>query len=128
MTGYDHSIASPRVTQDAAALAEQLETIGWSPEGAAFLAVRAGAPALRGAYRRLTGKIPPRQRTSTPKKSIGRSFSKRVFERDAYRCVECGSWHDLTVDHIIPESKGGPLTLENTRTLCRSCNSRKGVR
>lgn len=51
----------------------------------------------------------------------------QVFERDAYRCRQCGDWHDLTLDHIIPQSHGGPTTLENLQTLCRSCNSKKGA-
>jgi len=67
------------------------------------------------------------KRTQVPKKrKIPRSLANQVFERDMYRCVTCGDWHDLAADHIIPESRGGPLTLDNLQTLCRSCNSRKG--
>ncbi|MCA1670595.1 MAG: HNH endonuclease [Thermomicrobia bacterium] len=55
-------------------------------------------------------------------------MQKRVWERDLYRCCECGTHLDLSVDHIIPESRGGNLDLDNLRTLCRSCNSRKGAR
>lgn len=51
-----------------------------------------------------------------------------IYERDEYACVDCGSGDDLTLDHIWPWSKGGPDTLNNLRTLCRSCNSRKGAR
>ena len=51
-----------------------------------------------------------------------------VWERDNYTCKHCGSRRNLTVDHIYPESKGGKLTMENTQTLCKSCNSRKGTR
>jgi hypothetical protein len=51
-----------------------------------------------------------------------------VWERDNFTCKECGSRRDLSVDHIIAESKGGTLDLINLRTLCRSCNSRKGAR
>ena len=58
---------------------------------------------------------------------ISRSLAKQVFERDAYRCRSCGSHHDLTCDHVLPESAGGPTALENLQTLCRSCNSRKGI-
>lgn len=70
-------------------------------------------------------------RTDTPsrpsKKRISRNLAKQVFERDAYRCVRCGSHIDLTCDHVIPESKGGPTTFENLQTMCRPCNCRKGV-
>ncbi|MVT28523.1 HNH endonuclease [Acidovorax citrulli] len=45
-----------------------------------------------------------------------------------YRCVSCGGFKDLTCDHIHPESKGGPTTLDNLQTMCRPCNSKKGVR
>ena len=62
------------------------------------------------------------------KKTISHSLRKRVFERDKYRCVSCGTHLDLTCDHIYPESKGGETTLENLQTMCRSCNSRKGTK
>jgi hypothetical protein len=59
---------------------------------------------------------------------IPRKLATRVFERDGYRCVHCGDWHDLCADHMVPESHGGQATLDNLQTLCRSCNSRKGAR
>lgn len=62
------------------------------------------------------------------KKSIDAVVRKQVFERDKYRCRHCGDYRDLTVDHIIPESKGGAHELENFQTLCRMCNSKKGVK
>ena len=61
------------------------------------------------------------------KAKIPHRLAKAVFERDAYRCIRCGSHVDLTCDHTIPESKGGPTELGNLRTMCRTCNSRKGV-
>jgi hypothetical protein len=61
------------------------------------------------------------------KKTISRTLSKAVFERDLYRCKHCGTHKDLSVDHIYPESKGGDLDMDNLQTLCRSCNSKKGV-
>lgn len=53
---------------------------------------------------------------------------KKVHERDFYRCVKCGTHKDLTIDHIIPSSKGGENTIENMQTLCFSCNAAKGAR
>lgn len=32
----------------------------------------------------------------------------------------------MTVDHIIPKSKGGPMTLENLRPMCSRCNMKLG--
>lgn len=61
------------------------------------------------------------------KKKISCSLRKRVFERDAYRCQECNDHKDLCADHIFPESLGGVTTFENLQTLCRKCNSKKGV-
>lgn len=69
-----------------------------------------------------------RPRTYFKKKQIPRSIAKVVMERDRYRCMHCGGWEDLAVDHIHPESKGGTLDLSNLQTLCRRCNRRKGAR
>lgn len=62
------------------------------------------------------------------KKKISHRLQKAVFERDAYRCLNCETHLDLSVDHIIPESKGGTLDMDNLQTLCRSCNCKKGVK
>lgn len=59
---------------------------------------------------------------------IPESLRDAVYERDDYRCVQCGSTDDLTLDHVVPFSVGGQTTMENLRTLCRSCNSKKGAR
>jgi hypothetical protein len=72
---------------------------------------------------------PPARPSSTfKKKEIPSRLAKAVFERDAYRCQDCGGHVDLTIDHIVPESKGGPTVIDNLRACCRSCNSRKGHR
>ncbi len=41
------------------------------------------------------------------------------------RCVYCGTEGELTVDHIIPLSRGGRHILSNIKPACRSCNSKK---
>lgn len=51
-----------------------------------------------------------------------------IFKRDNYTCTYCGSHKNLTVDHILPKSKGGLNSWENLITSCFSCNSRKGDR
>jgi len=51
-----------------------------------------------------------------------------VLERDGYRCCHCPTQHDLTIDHIVPRSRGGTNEFANLQTLCRECNSRKGAR
>jgi 5-methylcytosine-specific restriction endonuclease McrA len=50
-----------------------------------------------------------------------------VFARDNYTCQYCGKrTHDLTLDHVVPRSKGGKHTWENVVSACRTCNHRKG--
>ena len=51
-----------------------------------------------------------------------------VYDRDGWKCVKCQSTENLTLDHVLAWSRGGPDTYENLRTLCRSCNSAKGAR
>lgn len=55
-------------------------------------------------------------------------FSKRnVLIRDGFRCAYCGKQHGkMTIDHIIPRSRGGRSTFENCVTCCRACNLKKG--
>lgn len=62
------------------------------------------------------------------KKKMSQSLRTKVFERDEYRCKECGDHQSLCVDHIYPESKGGTQALSNLQTLCRTCNLKKGDR
>lgn len=55
--------------------------------------------------------------------SLSRS---NILLRDRYQCQYCGSGRDLTIDHVVPQSKGGGNTWENLVTCCASCNSKKG--
>ena len=48
-----------------------------------------------------------------------------IFKRDHHTCVYCGSTSSLTLDHIIPRSRGGQNTWENMVTSCFRCNNRK---
>ncbi len=49
-----------------------------------------------------------------------------LFKRDGYLCQYCGTGKDLTLDHVVPKSKGGPSSWTNLVTACKHCNSRKG--
>lgn len=44
------------------------------------------------------------------------------------RCVACGRRRNITRDHVIPVALGGSDDISNIQPLCRSCNSRKGLR
>jgi 5-methylcytosine-specific restriction endonuclease McrA len=58
-----------------------------------------------------------------------RRLSRRaVLARDGYRCQYCGSTRHLTLDHIVPRSRGGDTSWENVVTSCAPCNVRKGAR
>ena len=48
-----------------------------------------------------------------------------VLSRDEYACVYCGSEQNLSLDHVIPQSKGGSHEPENLVCCCKSCNSSK---
>lgn len=60
------------------------------------------------------------------------AFTRRnVYRRDGYRCQYCnvrpGPDH-LTLDHVVPRSRGGTTTWENCVTACFRCNARKANR
>lgn len=54
-----------------------------------------------------------------------------VLARDGYTCQYCGAQPGkarLTVDHVVPRSRGGKKSWENLVTACAPCNRRKGRR
>jgi 5-methylcytosine-specific restriction endonuclease McrA len=53
---------------------------------------------------------------------------REIFKRDSYQCQYCGNRKQLTIDHIIPRSKGGKHIWNNVVTACATCNGRKGNR
>jgi len=59
-----------------------------------------------------------------------RKISRRaLFARDEWRCVYCGTTAGrLTLDHVVPRSRGGDSVWENVVTSCAPCNLRKGNR
>jgi hypothetical protein len=49
-----------------------------------------------------------------------------IYRRDDNTCMYCGSKSRLTVDHVVPKSKGGDDSWENLTIACSSCNTKKG--
>lgn len=43
-------------------------------------------------------------------------------------CLCCAKQKPLTIDHVIPVSKGGANTIDNLQPLCMTCNLRKGTK
>jgi len=54
---------------------------------------------------------------------------RNIFMRDGFTCQYCGRKEPaLTIDHVIPRSKGGGESWDNLVTACRACNNTKGDR
>lgn len=51
---------------------------------------------------------------------------RNIMMRDNFQCVYCGAGKELTLDHVIPQSKGGENSWENLVTCCSPCNCKKG--
>ena len=62
----------------------------------------------------------------------GSGFSRRgLLQRDRHTCQYCERWMrtgGLTIDHVLPRSRGGETSWENCVAACAPCNSRKGNR
>ena len=65
------------------------------------------------------------RRVTVPYKKVPLS-RYNIYRRDNHKCVYCGAGKDLTLDHVIPKSKGGPNTWLNLVTCCGKCNVKKG--
>lgn len=55
-----------------------------------------------------------------------RIWRNHIKEQWNHQCAYCGSNEKLTLDHIIPQSKGGPDVTKNIICCCHSCNQSKG--
>lgn len=56
---------------------------------------------------------------------------RTVLARDQYTCQYCQTQpprKDLTIDHVVPRSRGGKTTWTNVVTACLKCNNQKGSR
>ena len=64
------------------------------------------------------------------KERIPTNVRRIVIERDGLRCVYCGVdllKTEIHLDHVIPESKGGPTSVSNLQVTCGKCNLEKGI-
>jgi 5-methylcytosine-specific restriction endonuclease McrA len=61
-------------------------------------------------------------------RGVTRRISRRVlFARDGWQCAYCGTGSNrLTLDHVVPRSRGGDSVWENVVTSCATCNHKKG--
>lgn len=55
-----------------------------------------------------------------------RLWRQNIKESWENRCAYCGSEENLTIDHIIPQCKGGMDVTKNVVCCCHSCNQSKG--
>lgn len=67
--------------------------------------------------------------SNNKRKPIPNRIRHQVFQRDGYRCRECGAsvkdGATLEIDHIKPVAKGGTNDINNLQTLCKKCNRGK---
>ncbi len=84
-------------------------------------------------YKTRLKKVYPNDRAARMAKKLGvecEVFTREeILERDGQDCYLCGdAMHplDVTMDHVLPMSRGGGHTRQNVRLAHKSCNSRKG--
>ncbi|MFA5364121.1 MAG: HNH endonuclease [Candidatus Bathyarchaeia archaeon] len=53
-----------------------------------------------------------------------REYIKEREQQDT--CIYCGTKGKLTLEHILPRSRGGPDTTDNAVFVCKTCNCKKG--
>jgi len=108
-----------------------------SMQRAVVLVLKDKAEVLEGAARRLRTSessltLPLVIRLSyyvrVPRHESRKITRRAVFARDGYSCQYCGSGARLTMDHVVPRSRGGNSSWENVVTSCAPCNHRKGDR
>lgn len=74
----------------------------------------------------VAGELADARRWSAPSVS-----NRLLFTRDRHTCAYCGqrfTHSQLSMDHVVPRSRGGPLSWTNAATACLPCNHRKADR
>jgi 5-methylcytosine-specific restriction endonuclease McrA len=61
-----------------------------------------------------------------PRSARRRLTRRAIIARDEGRCQYCGSTSSLTIDHVVPRSKGGKHAWTNVVAACSACNHKKG--
>lgn len=62
---------------------------------------------------------------------VSRRKREAVYQRDRYRCRYCGArtrQENRSLDHVVPQSRGGTNHMHNLVCACRACNQRKDNR
>ena len=116
--------------EDAAPVVRRHAAAGAAAVGGAIaISVPAGKRAAAGAgdgIRQMLGHRKPNMSNA-----VSQYARKDLYETQQRRCNGCGNTYqekDLTVDHIVPVSKGGTNDIANLQLLCHNCNSIKGNR
>lgn len=97
-------------------------TVGRHPRGLAVRTPSLEVPVPEVILLTLYGEVPKREVVFT---------RRNLYRRDRFTCQYCGSQpgqESLTIDHVVPRSKGGKSTWENCVLACVACNKRKADR
>jgi len=62
---------------------------------------------------------------TTSSQEAKRLWRRKVKERWDFECAYCGTEENLTIDHVVPRSKGGADFTKNVVCCCHSCNQSK---
>jgi len=68
------------------------------------------------------------QRAGAGGKGITVAEWDQTLEQYGRTCLACGSTEHVTMDHVVPLSRGGRHEIANTQPLCASCNASKGTK
>lgn len=75
----------------------------------------------------LPASVALREYIHVPYQHSNRVTRAGILHRDSHTCAYCGG-HGDTLDHVIPESRGGQNTWDNLVAACAPCNGRKSNR
>jgi 5-methylcytosine-specific restriction endonuclease McrA len=81
----------------------------------------------RNNYKLSEERIRNQPRRDACKFTSDKKIRRKVFELHGENCLCCNSSENISLDHVIPVSKGGENSIDNMQPLCKSCNSTKGT-